>query len=126
MIKMKMPRADEATKAFFESILPDDPRVKVRPVFGNVAALVNGNMFSGVFGNDVFVRLPEGERTQILKEEDASPLEPMPGRPMKEYVVLPGAWRRESAKAQEWIIRSFGWASQMPEKRSKRAKKRGG
>ncbi len=72
VIKIKMPRADEATKAFFESILPDDPRVKVRPVFGSVAAFVSGKMFSGVFGNDVSVRLPEGERAQLLKEENAS------------------------------------------------------
>ena len=66
VIKIKTPRADEATKAFFESILPDDPRVKVRPVLGSVAAFVNGDMFGGVFGNNVFVRLPEGERTQPL------------------------------------------------------------
>ena len=98
VIKIKMPRADEATKAFFESILPDDPRVKVRPVFGSVAAFVSGKMFSGVFGNDVSVRLPEGERAQLLKEENASLLEPMPGRALKEYVIMPEAWRGEHKK----------------------------
>ena len=100
VIKIKMPRADEATKAFFESILPDDPRVKVRPMFGNVAAFVSGKMFSGVFGNDVSVRLPEGERAQLLKEENASLLEPMPGRALKEYVIMPEAWRGEHKKAK--------------------------
>ena len=39
---------------------------------------------------------------------------------------MPGAWRRESSRAQEWIMRSFDWTSQMPEKRSKRAKKKVG
>jgi TfoX/Sxy family transcriptional regulator of competence genes len=58
VINIPMPRADEATRAFFESILPDDPRVSVRPMFGNVAAFVNGNMFSGVFGNDVLCACP--------------------------------------------------------------------
>lgn len=76
-------------------------------MFGNVAAFVSGKMFSGVFGNDVFVRLPEGKRAQLLKKEGTSLLEPMPGRPMKEYVVMPGAWRGERQKAQEWVTRSF-------------------
>jgi len=76
-------------------------------MFGCVAAFVNGDMFGGVFGNDVSVRLPEGERAQLLKEENASLLEPMPGRALKEYVIMPGAWRGERQKAQEWVTRSF-------------------
>ncbi len=41
---MPFPRPDEDTKAFFESIVPNDPRVTARPMFGNVAAFVNGNI----------------------------------------------------------------------------------
>ena len=53
---------------------------------------VNRNMFVGVFGSDVFVRLSEADRVQIL-EEGASVFEPIHGRPMKEYVTMPNAWR---------------------------------
>ncbi len=40
-----MPKADKSSREFFTSMVPDDPRVTVRPMFGNLAAFVNGNMF---------------------------------------------------------------------------------
>jgi hypothetical protein len=41
----------------------------------------------------------------------------MAGRPMKEYVVLPDAWRTSRKKAEEWVGRSFAWASSLPAKK---------
>jgi len=58
-------------------------------MFGNISALVNGNMFAGFFGNDLFVRLSEESRRELLDKKGASLLEPMKGKPMKEYVVIP-------------------------------------
>jgi TfoX/Sxy family transcriptional regulator of competence genes len=64
-----MPRADGAARVFFESLLPVDPMVLARPMFGNVGGFVNGNMFMGVLGRDVFVRLDEAGRAELLREE---------------------------------------------------------
>ena len=119
---MPFPRPDETSKAFFESILPDDPRIQVRPMFGNFAAFVNGNMFVGLFGSDVFVRLSEADRALLLQEEGTSIPEPMPGRLMKEYVTIPTAWRQESDRASGWVIRSLQWVGEMPEKKGKKRK----
>ena len=63
---MSMPKGDESTREFFRSLLPDDDRVTVRPMFGNLAGFVQENMFSGIFGASVFVRLPEGAREELL------------------------------------------------------------
>ena len=90
---MSFPKADEASKAFFESLVPDSPGVQSRPMFGNRAAFVN------------------------LRQKGASSFEPMPGRPMKEYVVLPEAWRRSPAKAKPWVERSLAWASKLSPKK---------
>src|SRR4051812_22842000 len=49
-LRMPMPKADEVTRDYFHSLLPEDPRLTVRPMFGNLAGFVNGNMFTGVFG----------------------------------------------------------------------------
>jgi hypothetical protein len=48
----------------------------------------------------------------------------MPGRPMKEYVVLPDALIADHAKLSEWVAKSFEYAAAMPSKapRAKRAK----
>ena len=31
-------------------MLPDDPEIEVKPMFGNLGAFVHGNMFAGLFG----------------------------------------------------------------------------
>jgi TfoX/Sxy family transcriptional regulator of competence genes len=46
-------------------------------MFGNISAFVNGNMFAGLFGNDIFVRLSDKSRQELLGEKGASYLEPM-------------------------------------------------
>ena len=88
-------------------------------MFGNLAAFVNKNMFLALFGPSVAVRLPDVDRADLLKVAGAAPFEVMAGRPMKEYVVLPEAWRNRRAPAEEWVARSFTWASRMPPKKGK-------
>jgi len=114
---MSFPKADEQSRVFFESLVPNDPRVRSRPMFGNRAAFVNGNMFLALFGSQVAVRLSEEDRPDLLRQTGASAFEPIPGRPMKEYVVLPEAWRRSPEKAKDWVDRSLAWAGKVPPKK---------
>jgi TfoX/Sxy family transcriptional regulator of competence genes len=114
---MSFPKPDEDSKAFFDSLVPDDPRVQSRPMFGNRAAFVNGNMFLALFGSKVAVRLADEDRATLLKEAGAGSFEPMPGKAMKEYVVLPEAWRTRRKKAERWVERSFAWAGGLPPKK---------
>jgi TfoX/Sxy family transcriptional regulator of competence genes len=85
-------------------------------MFGNVAAFISGQMFAGLFGNVVFVRLDEAARTELLAEPGAGPFEPMKGRPMREYVALPGTWRDRPERARAWVARSLVWAATLPAK----------
>ncbi len=117
---MKIPRPDEGSKEFFGSVLPDDPRITIRPMFGNISAFVNGNMFAGLFGDDLFVRLSDESRKELLEEKGASLLEPMKGKPMKEYVVLPNAWRNQHETIRIWVTRSLDWTSKLPPKKTKK------
>ena len=61
---MKIPKPSETDKERFRSLVPDHPDVEVKPMFGNIAGFVNGNMFMGLFGPDVGVRLSEDDRTE--------------------------------------------------------------
>ena len=112
-----MPRADEKSKEFFRSVLPDDPRITVRLMFGNISGFVNGNMFAGVFGDDLFVRLSEEKHEELLGNEDAHLLEPMKGRPMKEYVVIPRTWLKQTETLRKWIALSLDFTSSLPPKK---------
>lgn len=113
---MSFSRADEESKAFFTSIVPEDPRVRIKPMFGNLAGFINGNMFTGLYGRQVFVRLGETERRRLLEQEGAAEFSPMPGKPMKEYVTLPEEWRQEPDKLRNRIELSLAWVGEMPEK----------
>jgi TfoX/Sxy family transcriptional regulator of competence genes len=119
----KLPRPTEETKDFFASIVPDHPAVTIRPMFGQLSAFVNGNMFMGIFGDDVLLRLPDDERAAVLGA-GGGPFEPMGGRPMKEYVILPPAWRDDLDRIHEWVARSLDFAEELPPKQPKPSKKK--
>jgi hypothetical protein len=48
-------------------------------------------MFAGTFQDAIIVRLGEDDRVALLKLKGAARFEPMQGRPMKEYVVVPAS-----------------------------------
>src|SRR5438067_1996354 len=121
---MKVPKPSDDDRAWFESLVPDAPGVTVRPMFGNLAAFVNGNMFLALLGSQVAVRLDEGARAELMKQKGADLFAPMPSRPMKEYVVLPEAWRKSRKKADAWVGRSLEWTASLPRK-EKKPRKRG-
>ena len=85
---MKWRKSPDELVATFESVMPDAPAV-MRKMFGFPAAFVHGNLFMGLHQENMILRLPEEHRTELLAIEGASLLEPMPGRPMREYVVVP-------------------------------------
>jgi TfoX/Sxy family transcriptional regulator of competence genes len=116
---MGMPKPAPSTVAAFESLLPKDPGVTRRPVFGQPAAFVDGNMFFGVFGTDLILRLSDADRAQAAKELHAMPFEPMPGRPMREYIALPEAVWKDTKTAAAWVERSLRYASTLPTKKPK-------
>ena len=123
MATPKMPKPTQEMKDYFASIVPDHPAVSIRPMFGQLSAFVNGNMFMGIFGEDVLVRLPEAERGEVLGA-GGRVFEPMPGRPMREYVVLPEAWRDDPKQVREWAARSLDHADELPPKEPKKKPKK--
>ena len=118
-MKNRIPRSDPASASLFRSLVPKDPQVTIRPMFGNFSAFVNGNMFFGVFGDNLFLRLSEEDRAEILKNKGAALLEPMKGRPMKDYVVVPRVWRDDPQTLQFWVSRSLDWSGSLPPKKKK-------
>jgi TfoX/Sxy family transcriptional regulator of competence genes len=116
-----MPKPSEEAKAAFSGLVPDEPAVTLKPMFGNLSAFVNGNMFCGLFGEDLFVRLPDAESAAV-KKQGGRDFEPMAGHSMKGYVVMPGNWRAKPATAVALIKRSLALTRAMPAKAAKAAK----
>ena len=117
---MKIPKAKKELEAFFRSVLPDDTSIQAKPMFGNLAAFVNGNLFSGLYGETLFVRLSDKDRVELLKTNGTRLFEPMKGRPMKEYVCVPEEWLAQPSMVTPWISRALAWSGRLPPKAKKK------
>ena len=84
-------------------------------MFGYPAAFVNGNMATGLHQADWMVRLGEPERAALVAK-GGHPFEPMPGRPMREYVVLPKAVLGERRALAQWVKRGVDYTASLPPK----------
>jgi TfoX/Sxy family transcriptional regulator of competence genes len=94
-------------------------------MFGNLSAFVNGNMFMGVYGDDLFVRLSETQQSELLKHKGAGPFEPMPGRPMTGYIIMPRSWREDqTSNVKKWVAHSLEFAAKLPPKKKKAVAKK--
>ncbi|MCL7410977.1 MAG: TfoX/Sxy family protein [Methanosarcinaceae archaeon] len=92
-------------------------------MFGSKVYFVNNNMMCGVHQDDIFIRLLEQDKEEILSlNDEVSPFEPMKGRTMKQYVVLPESLYNEFEKLDEWLERSYKYVSSLPLKEPKKKK----
>jgi TfoX/Sxy family transcriptional regulator of competence genes len=87
-----------------------------RSMFGQPCAFAGGNMCAGLFGGSLFVRLGEADRAALLALRGAKPFEPMPGRTMREYVVVPRAMHADAAALDRWIAKAVAYAGGLPAK----------
>lgn len=107
----------------FDAALPDDVDVERRQMFGYPAAFVGGNMATGLFKEQLIVRLPEERRATLLAEPGSLTFEPMPGRAMKEYVVVSPALVSDARELKRWIAEAAAYAASLPARAARTASK---
>ena len=112
---MQIPKATDQDKDHFRALVPDGPGVVVKPMFGNLGAFVNGNMFAGLFGPTVGVRVADEDRAALARVDGTGPFGPQ-GRPMGGYVALPEAWTGDPDQAAPWVVRAHAYVSGLPPK----------
>ena len=57
------------------------------------------------------LRLSQADRAKFLKLPNAKMFEPMPGRPMKEYVKIPDEMLARTAVVNKWLKASMVYAA---------------
>jgi len=115
----KMPKfkpAPEAVVTLFHAAIAGLPNLESRKMFGYPCAFVNGQMLIGVLGDRIMLRLSDQDRTQFLKLPGAKPFEPMPGRPMREYVELPPNIMNSPAQLKRWLKLGLEYVGTLPPK----------
>ncbi|MFE3293633.1 TfoX/Sxy family protein [Rhodococcus sp. NPDC059234] len=114
-----MPKPTDADKDYFRSLIPEAAAVEVKPMFGNLGAFVNGNMFAGLFGGSVGLHLrDEASREELIATDGAGPFGPEE-RPMGGYVSLPRSWRAHPELAEPWVQKALTQAAALPPKAPK-------
>jgi TfoX/Sxy family transcriptional regulator of competence genes len=98
----------------FDVSLPST--VERRKMFGYPAAFVHGNMAAGLHQDGLILRLPADDRDALMKA-GGKQFEPMPGRPMREYVVAPSTFTERRAELKKWLERAVTYAGSLPPKK---------
>jgi TfoX/Sxy family transcriptional regulator of competence genes len=119
---MRLEKPPPSLVALFEARIAGTGAER-RSMFGQPCAFSGGNMCAGLFGDALFVRLGEAERGALLALPGARPFEPMPGRPMREYVVVPPSMRADAAALDGWIAKAVAYAGGLPAKGKKGKRK---
>jgi TfoX/Sxy family transcriptional regulator of competence genes len=92
-----------------------------RRMFGYPTYFINGNMFAGVHGDKLFIRLSESEVKEIINAHlGVTCFEPMPGRAMTGYVVVPKPVYSDEKLFSKWLEESIKYASALPPKQKKK------
>jgi TfoX/Sxy family transcriptional regulator of competence genes len=124
---MQMPKPSEADKDHFRAVMPSAPEVVIKPMFGNLGAFVNGNMFAGLFGSTIGVKLGDADREELEGTERTVPFGPEE-RPMGGYTGLPEVWNAEGdgddARAKAWVAKAYSHVAGLPPKEPKASKPR--
>jgi TfoX/Sxy family transcriptional regulator of competence genes len=107
------PPADLVTR--FQEATSNLQDAEPRKMFRFPAVFVHGNMFASLFNVSLIVRLPAHER-EAMSVLGGRPFEPMPGRPMREYVAVPDAIVRSHTDLIGWLTKARAYAETLPAK----------
>ena len=103
----------------FDASLGADPIIERRKMFGFPVAFVQGNMATGLFQDQVFLRLPEDAAAGL------APFQPMPGRSMGKYVLAPEDLLDDEEGFAALIAQAIAYTATLPPKEKKPPKAKG-
>jgi hypothetical protein len=121
---MPMPSFDKSPPelvARFDELAALVPDATREQMFGYPSCVLGGNMFMSLFKERLILRLGEADRLEFMDTHRTGLFEPMPGRPMKEYVVVPPTLAADR-KVESWVAKAHAHAASLPAKKPKPAK----
>jgi TfoX/Sxy family transcriptional regulator of competence genes len=115
----EFPKTDQGLVERIDGLMASRP-VRKKKMFGTASWFLESNdqMFAGVWGDGIMVRIGESEVGRIVKAGEASLFDPMGGRPMKEYVLLEAEAIVEDDGLLSWLERGAKFTTTLaPKKR---------
>ena len=114
---MKFVAAPPELVALFNAVRPVDHqhRIEPRKNLGYPSCFIGGHMFMGLFADKMMLRLSPEDREELISKGGAV-FEPVPGRPLKEYVTVPASVLESQTALRDWVHRSLTYGSSLPPK----------
>ena len=101
----------------FGGVVARFPDAAPRKMFGYPGAFVGGNLVTSLFRDRWVVRLPDDDRARLMATDGADQFEPMAGRPMTGYALLPRDVASDADAAAAWVERAVAFGRTLPAKR---------
>ena len=101
----------------FAAAFPEDARAVRKQMFGMPAGFVNGQMFLGVWGDGVVLRLPVARVAELSDQAGIGPFEPMEGRPWKDYIHAAAPTWGGSETLAGWAREALDFTAALPPSR---------
>jgi hypothetical protein len=106
---------DQGLAQRIRDVLANREGITERKMFGGLAFMFHGNMFVGVLGPTLMVRVGPTRHQEAMKMKHVRAMD-FTGRPMKGYVFVDEQGFAEDEAFEGWIAWSTGFASSLPRK----------
>jgi hypothetical protein len=118
----EMPKFEKSSPALverFAGVLDRHaaPDITRRPMFGYPCAWINGNMATGLFAEQWWVRLEPADREALLALPGGRPFEVMPGKAMGGYVTMSADVVADDDQLDAWIDKALAATRALPPKK---------
>ena len=120
----KMEKSPPELVERFDAIAAEFPEATRRLTFGYPCLYVGGNMVSGLFESSWHVKLGPEQRRELESIPGSAPFEPMPGRPMTGFTLLPSSVIADEKAIRAWVRRAIDYGETLPPKVPKATSKK--
>src|SRR5215471_17757562 len=114
MDKPQFTKSPPELVARFDAAAARHPDAERRKMFGYPALFVGGNLATGLFADAWMIRLGTDDLDALMALPGAGPFQPMPGRTMTGYGMLPADVVADDAALDGWLERAIAFAGSLP------------
>ena len=100
--------------ALLDQMMSEYPDAMRKSMFGCPVYFIAGNLCIGAHEGNFMVRLSDADRAELLEHPAVINFTPMPGRPMREYLLLPPVIHQNSDLFRSWIRRAVDYVRTLP------------
>lgn len=94
-----------------------------RKMFGGLCLMVHGNMFAGIVGDELMLRVGKERCGELLAQPAARPMD-FTGRPMDGYLYVSPDGLAADQDLQRWLDSALAFVNTLPPKQPDAAKPR--